>query len=685
MSKIAEQNEPEIAVHKSHSLAKHAKMIRGHPALTQSHRRKEQGEPSSEKFRKIRPEVEFVLVEEASLDSGQRRSRRSSFNSSSSPRIELSSNRESILSPTDPTKELHVSSPTKKLLREISGGNILIDTILNRIRFDSSLLKSEKFTVLVEDTACDAKLCFKHLAGLDCYYRERCKYIHSSMQLVVFGSQLRGIIPPGGHSPLLQRLPALSILDSVNVHEIAYVEYSGKIVWARDGGRHSRELWENFTHRLNLKISSTDDADDASVMSQQPYNLKNVHADAWLRIFSCLNCVDARNALIALSASSVLRPSILDPSIWCERAFSSFGERRARAARFGFLTQAAVHAHASLISSLARFGETDPPKFCLPGLRELGPNASYARSAQVTVEFPICDISVSSRLLACACVGELHLFNDWTKVAVARKPRAFERVVLPHWASARVVHAGSAGLFWSDLDDAAMPVTGRAVWGEAGQLTGLVTPDRHRVLVGVEGLPAKLIDSESGKNSGKIGLDVSRFSRFDENRVLVKSKNHGLQIWDIRGEALMGDLIFPGSRGELFCMDSADCTVVAGCSDGVLVFDTRKAGLIVDKLKMEITPRFLSLSSRALTAWTAEGGEVRVWDSDAFSLFGASALNVDVTCVAHASSLSLAFGARRPRKFNRGDASILCLVTEPVDIDDVVMQTPATKKQGKRR
>ena len=577
-----------------------------------------------------------------------------------------------------------MSSPTKKSLREISGGNILIDTILNRLRFDSSLLKPEKFTVLVEDISSEVKLCYKHLAGLDCYYRDRCKYLHSSMQLTVFGGQLRGIIPPGGHCPFLHRLPATSVMDSANVHEIAYVEYSGKIVWARDGGRHSRELWENFARRLNVKTS--EDPDDASVASLQPYNLKNVHADAWLRIFSSLNCVDARSALIALSASLVLRPSILDSSIWAERSFSVFGERRAGASRFGFLAQAAVHAHASLVSSLARFGENDPPKFCLPGVRELGPNASNARSAQVTVEAPICDISVSGRLLACACVGELHLFNDWTKVAVARKPRAFERVVLPHWSGARVVHAGNAGLFWSDLDDAAMPVTGRAAWAEAGQLTGLVTPDRNQVVVGVDGLSARIIDSETGKISGKLGRDISRFTGFDERRVLMQSKGNGLQIWDVRNQGLAGDLVFPGERGDLFCMDSADCTVVAGCLDGVLVFDTRKAGLIVDKLHMNLSPRFLSLSSRALTAWTAEGGEVRVWDSDAFTLFGASALNLEISCVAHGTPLSLAFGARRPRKFNRGDASILCLVTEPSDLDDVLMPAnSAPKKQGKRR
>jgi hypothetical protein len=439
------------------------------------------------------------------VDSGtssQRRSRRSSFASSSSPKLEPVPNRDSItlLSPNDPTRELHMSSPSRKMLREISGGNVLIDDIINRIRFDSNMLKADKFTALIEQSHSDLKLCVKHMSGLECYYNERCKYLHTDLQLAVFGGHRRGIIPPGGSSPILVRIPASALFEMTTLHDIAYLEFSGKIVWARDAGRHSRELWEEFLKRLQAKISSAaaeaadQSADDYSVFSQQqPYALKNVHADAWLRIFSFLDCVDARAALIAFSASALLRSAVLEHSIWGPRSAAAFGEPRAGASRFGFLTQAAVHAHGALVSSLARFGEVSAPIFSLPGVRELGPSASFSRSAQVTVDAPICDISITDRLLACACVGELHLFNDWTKVAVARKPRAFEKVCLPSWSgSSRVVHAGSAGLFWSDLDDAAMPVTGRAVWSEQGPLSGLTLPDRGRVIVGVQGASARI-------------------------------------------------------------------------------------------------------------------------------------------------------------------------------------------------
>jgi hypothetical protein len=143
-------------------------------------------------------------------------------------------------------------------------------------------------------------------------------------------------------------------------------------------------------------------------------------------------------------------------------------------------------------------------------------------------------------------------------------------------------------------------------------------------------------------------------------------------------------------------MDASDWTVAVGSEEGVLIFDTRKYGSIVEKLKIGKPARHLAFSPRTLTAWTAsgDGGEVKAWDSEGFTVLGASALNVEISCVSHGQGdgqFHLAFGARRPRKFNRGDASILCLVTEPVTREEpipiqlIASSTPGKKSSGKRR
>jgi hypothetical protein len=111
-----------------------------------------------------------------------------------------------------------------------------------------------------------------------------------------------------------------------------------------------------------------------------------------------------------------------------------------------------------------------------------------------------------------------------------------------------------------------------------------------------------------------------------------------------------------------------DPTVALGTEDGfVLILDTRKEG-VVEKLSLNAPCMHVEISARTVTAWGVENSVVKVWDVDAFSCLGEMPLFFDVAAVGHSADAEapfmLTFGASRPRKFNRGHASILCLAAE---------------------
>lgn len=244
---------------------------------------------------------------------------------------------------------------TKREMREVVyAGNVFIDDILNRVRYDPKF-PCDRLTAVVHAStaACSqSMLCSSYTWHLECKYGDassgaggRCKYVHDpKMRLVPFtksgdeGSNSVFAVR-GGHlpNPLIRIKMRDFLLSSAEVNNnntsgtIMFIEFDNRVVWMRNGGGFSKRLWEYFESRLTENRKLHAQVSDALALEMKAGNLfhkivpgsgplqllsqKAGDISLWIHIGSYLQVTDFKRLLRAISHST-RTPQLCSPEFY---------------------------------------------------------------------------------------------------------------------------------------------------------------------------------------------------------------------------------------------------------------------------------------------------------------------------------------------------------------------------------
>jgi hypothetical protein len=581
------------------------------------------------------------------------------------------------------------STPTRRDLRDIAGGNITIEEVLSRARFDETL-DLNKFSALVEDVTKDP-LCYYYTCekGI-CRYGTRCRFAHNP-EMVIDSLDGRRLSPKGSMS-YVERKPLESVLKlwlvgDIQPHLISMIEYRGRVVWFRDGGPGSRELWEKCQRRLSIPLPLELRPMASSVgmdVISNPSIPDHVHPIGTLQkenfgvIFGFLTTCDIRNLLEAFDCSSQIRETrFYSPDLWevliRERWSLVLPHIDRPLAGFLSLSRSTILAN-SFLSTAAHgmyvHAKFSPPPLqsAVPALAELDPSKP-GRTIHVSDDElgGITDIRFSESLVACSNGAEVVVLRrgDLVKVSTCRQKAACDRVTL---VGDFLVHAGTAGIFIRDLNDSSMPIVKKM---RAADLTACVSLDatQFTTYTGYVNNGILRHHSESGSIIDRLDLPnfvTSRMWSQDGRLHLIIPDTETVTLWDIRSKSVVKMYNGGSSFSALHAFTPGKFLV--GSNKGCACIDVRKPDSPLWEIGTDIPIEQISVLANGVVG-LVHGSTLTAYDTTTFAApvklgehllpweVSAVGFGVDGTTLPEGS----VFAVKRPKRSGRGTNGILCI------------------------
>ena len=597
---------------------------------------------------------------------------------------------------------------TRKELRDAAYGNITIDEIVNRARYDDTFIRS-KFAVLIEDTL-SPPLCDHYTWGSGvCLYGARCRYSHNpDMILRYFGD---AVVYTRGPLASMKRRPFESILtgNPQNNNRVAYIEYQGRVVWFRDGGKKSAELWEKCLEHIHSRraqlraiASSVGGMDTVSQGSVPEYIelLELLLEDNFEALFAFLDIQDIVELFIAFVGNSFvredLRTCLLSPLVWetvvAMKWSQSFRHFAKPISSFLEMRGATIEAHAQLVSSsIGLFthggGSGDPhPAKGLCALSELSSRATPGKTVLVSEEGnAVSSVRFTNSLIAIANGNEVSIFRtgDLVKVGTCKQKGACELVTIPQCIEGNVlVHAGSTGIYFRDLDEPNLKIQKKIPLQTDHTCVSLEAVN-HSVFLGIRGNGLYRYSSENGQLIAEAGITGFRSSRMwsKDGRLHATinqpsdAQDSGIvSLYDFRAKA---GTIIACSDSVPLCMGTAGFNsnlIAVGSVDGCKLFDVRKpeSGPVWSVLT-SCPVRDISLTDRTVCLFESSPNQnttvistySNTWLSEPVRI-GSHTIPFKVSTIGFSSDGGQAgsgciYAVKRPKRSGRGDNGILCV------------------------
>lgn len=585
---------------------------------------------------------------------------------------------------------------TRRDLKDAASGNITIEEILNRARYDDTF-NSSKFAALIEDPDKPPLCYFYTWEDGVCRYGDKCRYVHDVD--LILRSLGDAFVCQKGPLVRLTRRPLQWLTgpkSTVKPHRVAYLEFQGKVVWFRDGGKKSSDLWSKCQTKIASRqsqlraIASMDTFSQPSV-PECVQQLELLIEESFDSLFAFLDVVDIRNLLISFVGTKYVREDhrtcVLSPAVW-ESAIAAKWRLRTLVEdpiqTFLALERATAEAHAVLVSSSlglfthANSGGFDPhPASGVPALRELRPNATPGKTILVTEdESPVADIRFTDALMALSNGQELSVFRtgDLVKISSCRQKAACDRVTVPLTRDGNiVVHAGPAGVFWRDLDESTMPVIGKVTSTPELRCKSL-DASRNSIFAGYTcGLSR--VNTETCSVISELqmtGLVNSRMWSEDGKLHMIVTQNGALSRCDWRLKDQI-ELVNTGAVPMNIATSGWGAHIVAvGSQRSCMLFDLRNPTAPIWDFATDIPVTNIALTQRTISLFQSSQAQltstVRAFDYTCGSpmLIGEHVLPFRVSAVGHSSGgaqkgIGCIYAVERPKRSGRGDNGILCI------------------------
>ena len=592
-----------------------------------------------------------------------------------------------------------MESVTRRELRDVASGNITIEDILNRARFDESFQKS-KFAVLFQDDLDSKPLCYHFTweSGI-CLYGNRCRYAHNQDMV------LRSL----GDVPICQKGPIVSmkrrpldwllngwLQDSLNIHKTVYIEFQGRIVWSRDSGKKSAELWEKCQNNISSRraqlraIASSVGGLDTVSQTSVPESvelLEQLLEDNFERVFSFLDIQDIVELFIAFVSNSFvrdeLRTCLLSPYVW-EAVVASkwslgFNHIGKPITYFLKLKAATLEAHTALVSSSfglythGNIGGFDShPAKGRPALVELAPNSTPGKTILVSEDGnPVSDIRFTSSLIALGNGNEVSIFRsgDLVKVGSCKQKSACELVTLPTTREENIfIHAGSSGMYLRDLDEPNLKVKRKISIPSDHRLVSLEATNHSVFLGSTKGLGR--INSESGQLVSEITsphLIQSRMWSEDGRVHVCLSTGSVVSLFDFRMKTANTVTVLQDPSICLATNGWGNHAISVGGLSGAKLIDLRSS--VIWSVASPVPTHHVTLTDRTVCLYQTSENQsftnVSSYSTEAV-LLGSHSIPFKVSTVGVSTDgglrdIGCAYAIKRQKRSGRGDNGILCL------------------------
>ena len=592
---------------------------------------------------------------------------------------------------------------TRRELKDVALGNITIEEILSRARFDDSFQKS-KFAVLIEEPA-SQPLCYHFTweSGV-CLYGARCRYGHNvDMILRSLGDV---IVSQKGPVVNMKRRPLDWLLegwleDRVNIHKTVYIEFQGRVVWYRDGGKKSADLWnkcqENIRARrtqLRAIASSVGGLDSISQTSvpESVQLLEQLLEDNFETVFSYLDIQDIVELFIAFVSNSCvredLRTCLLSPYVW-EAVISSkwgvsFEHLEKPIKTFLALKAATMEAHSQLVSSsigLFTHGQAagyDPhPATGRQALVELRTWSTPGKTILVSEEGnPVSDIRFTKSLIAIGNGNEVSLFRsgDLVKVGTCKQRAACSLISLPVSRQDNLlVHAGAQGIFFRDLDEPSLKVRGKILYADERDCVSLEAIN-HSVFISARNGGLWRYSSESTELISFFQSPEITASRMlsPDGRLHALAAGGCVSLYDMRMKNASILATLSNSAISLGTNGWGSNLIAVGTLNGCELVDIRRAGETPVWSTKGLPVHQVSLTDRTVTLFQTTSNQgattITAYANEGHSplLIGSHGIPFKVSAVGFSSdgaqaSVGCIYSVNRPKRSGRGDNGILCL------------------------
>ena len=450
------------------------------------------------------------------------------------------------------------ATTTRKELREIASGNITIEDIFNRAKFDD-WFPVRRFSALIEHPDRQPLCYFYTWENGVCKYGNKCRYLHDpNIQLRVLDD--RPLVPKST-MPNLSRSSLSDLVSESTLHLIVFIEYQGRIVWFRDGGKNSKELWEKCmskiaTRRRELRaIASSIGPESVHSAPESVKLIELLREENFNSLFSFLPIKDMFNMLVAFASSSYIRHEsrtcMLSDTVW-DSAISNkwnvpFKHHENPIQSFMSLNQSTIEAHAFLSSSttgLFTHGNALPdPNPCtgIPGLVETT-EGSLGKTILISDDgVSITDIRFSESLIATCNGSEVSLIRrgDLVKVSTSSKYRLSAdkvTIVPPNSGNNWLLHAGQSDIFLRDMDEPGLKLVKRISPPDNGTCCSLDSTTQS-AFIGYTEHGLHRVDIEAGSFNSSLAIDDLAGSKMwttDGRLHVFSSAAESLGFWDLR-------------------------------------------------------------------------------------------------------------------------------------------------------
>lgn len=451
-------------------------------------------------------------------------------------------------------------------------GNVLIAEVLR------SSVPLESLTALIEIPSAYSLCYFYTWRAGACDRGFECQYVHDSNMLLRAFDLL--FVPPRRPVSPFVRIPLTSVLQ---LNLVSFLEFEGKVVWARDSGEKSRFLWQRvFPPEFPLSI---------------------LHEESFAAILRFLDILDVKNMLVALTGSKFVRrhrTSFLSPRVWESVAASKWKIEQQQGSPiqlFLNLHKASVESHAILVSAVdgifTNSGIVDAyPPTGVAAFADLPPNASFGETILVSRENRVNDVRCiqtggGDSLVALGLTHEVQLISGSGCVATSKQIMGCERVCFAK-DPRLLVHAGTLGIFVRQVPPIEIFQQGTSptlpllhkIAQQLDRECYSLDATAHSVFAGYAHLGLIRFSLTNGEEISRCPIEggawlTSRMWSEDGNQHLVLD-NARLRLWDVRVKTAV-PIYECTDCMSLGLGEWGDTTVYVGASQGVHVIDMRNA------------------------------------------------------------------------------------------------------------